>query len=232
MKNQSFEDKLKSVNSNISALEPYVKSSVKISFKCNICNNQWKATPNNILMGRGCPECHKISKFRNTNSVNNQLKKRPVKLIEKYVDSSTPVTFECETCKHQWKATPNNVISGRGCPHCKISLGEHLVEELLNSRKISYSTQQTFKGLKDKYHLRVDFFLPDYNTVIEVDGEQHRKSVPMFGGDDKLKSQIHRDQLKNQYFKDNGINLMRLEYERMKLKDFDKELDKIKLLID
>lgn len=46
----------------LKALEPYNTSSTKIKHQCNICDNTWGATPNDILRGRGCPSCAKVSK--------------------------------------------------------------------------------------------------------------------------------------------------------------------------
>ena len=42
-------------------MEDYQKVNVPISFKCKLCGYVWATRPNNILSGRGCPECNHIS---------------------------------------------------------------------------------------------------------------------------------------------------------------------------
>ena len=57
-----------------------------------------------------------------------------------------------------------------------------------------------------------DFYLPDYNTCIEYDGELHYKAVDYFGGDDALMNTKCRDEIKTQYCKENNIKLIRIPY--------------------
>ena len=57
-----------------------------------------------------------------------------------------------------------------------------------------------------------DFYLPDYNTCIEYDGELHYKAVDYFGGDDALGNTKCRDEIKTQYCKENNIKLIRIPY--------------------
>lgn len=61
-----------------------------------------------------------------------------------------------------------------------------------------------------------DFYLPDYNTIIEYDGLQHFKPIVIWGGDQKLNKQKENDNIKNLYCKQHNINLIRLPYTRKK----------------
>ena len=38
----------------------YVNAHTKVLLKCNLCGNEWQATPNSILGGSGCPFCYRI----------------------------------------------------------------------------------------------------------------------------------------------------------------------------
>lgn len=40
-------------------LEPYIDTDTAILHLCNECNNKWKAKPNHILAGHGCPKCRR-----------------------------------------------------------------------------------------------------------------------------------------------------------------------------
>ena len=58
--------------------------------------------------------------------------------------------------------------------------------------------------------MRFDFYLPDYNTCIEFDGEQHFKPIKHFGGKERFKQQQKNDQIKNDYCVENNIALIRI----------------------
>lgn len=53
--NEEFVEEI--VNRTFEALEEYMGSSVKILFRCDVCDHEWPARPNSILTGSGCPEC-------------------------------------------------------------------------------------------------------------------------------------------------------------------------------
>ena len=59
--NEEFLNRLKTVGSDIEALDEYVNNHTKIRFQCKICGNQWKTVPNSILSGHGCPNCARSS---------------------------------------------------------------------------------------------------------------------------------------------------------------------------
>ena len=52
-----YQEKLKLISPNLELLDEYTVSNDKLKHKCNICNGEFYATPNNILRGRGCPYC-------------------------------------------------------------------------------------------------------------------------------------------------------------------------------
>lgn len=84
---------------------------------------------------------------------------------------------------------------------------DHIVK-ILNQSKIKFQREKTFSDLK-RGRFRFDFYLPDKNTIIEVDGEQHFK--PIYGRQSFLKGQEH-DRQKNSYCLANNIILYRVPY--------------------
>ncbi len=76
-------------------------------------------------------------------------------------------------------------------------------------------------------YLLVDFYLQDYNTIIEYNGRQHYEPVN-FGNMSreesviKLKEQIERDEWLRQYCKHNNISLIEVDSREMN------NIDKIK----
>ena len=84
----------------------------------------------------------------------------------------------------------------------------------MDDEKISYKMEYTFNDCKYKKLLRFDFYLPDYNCCIEYDGEQHFKESTFFRED--LKEIQKRDNIKNEYCKQNDIKLIRIPYTDLK----------------
>ena len=58
-----------------------------------------------------------------------------------------------------------------------------------------------------------DFYLPDYNACIEYDGQQHFEPIDFFGGEEKFKKTIQRDEIKTNYCLVNNIRLLRIRYD-------------------
>lgn len=112
--------------------------------------------------------------------------------------------------------TPNNFLKGSGCRKCSESKGENYISELLNDFGVKFISEKKFEGCvgllkKEKcYQLKFDFYLPEYNMVIEFDGEQHFKSIDRFKRD--LNESELYDKIKNDYCKDNNIKLVRIPY--------------------
>ena len=60
--------------------------------------------------------------------------------------------------------------------------------------------------------LRLDFYIPDLNIGIEVQGQQHYIPVDSFGGIDALQKNIKRDELKKKLCEKNGLKLYYIKY--------------------
>lgn len=42
-----------------------------------------------------------------------------IKVIDTYIDAKTKIRHQCLVCDHIWLSSPNNILSGCGCPNCK-----------------------------------------------------------------------------------------------------------------
>ncbi|HFD2033423.1 TPA: hypothetical protein ACF2DD_002000 [Clostridium perfringens] len=118
---------------------------------------------------------------------------------------------------------PSNLKSGVGCPICDESKGEKAIRLYLEKNKIGFIQEYRFEDCRCKKELPFDFYIPEYNLCIEFDGEQHHKAFKYFGGEEKLKLTQTRDKIKDDYCKDNGINLLRIPY--YKLDEIEEILD-------
>lgn len=196
-------------------------------FQCPECGENFKSAIRCITQGdtKRCKKCsaqYKSQRMKN-NSYGSKNSKNLVglKFGEWTVISKTDerqnghVLWECQcSCGKIYKViTPNltQKISTR-CIECskQNSRGNKRISEILKNLNISFETEKAFEGCKKKNKLRFDFYLPDYNTCIEYDGEQHFQEVEIFRN--KLQDNINRDNIKNQYCEDNGIKLIRIPY--------------------
>ena len=108
--------------------------------------------------------------------------------------------------------TLGNFISGKRCPSCGNNYkGEIKVKKILDSYNIVSIQQYKFKDCKDIRELPFDFYLPDYDVLIEYDGIQHFDIERAFKKDKFWDTVIH-DAMKNSYCKDNNIKLIRIPY--------------------
>ena len=94
----------------------------------------------------------------------------------------------------------------------KTSSLEEKIITILKKEKIKFQREKTYPDLKFGYY-RFDFFLPQYNLLIEVDGAQHYKFSKLFHKkrQDFLKAQ-ERDRRKNSYALSHNISLYRIPY--------------------
>lgn len=128
------------------------------------------------------------------------------------------------TCtKHgDFQQLPRDHLTGSGCPKCKGSHGERLVRIYLEAKKIAYEYQKRFPDCvnpKTGAMLIYDFYVPDYNLLIEYDGIQHYQYMPQdkwrwcrVTSVESLESLQERDKLKDQYAKDKGIEMLRINF--------------------
>lgn len=148
-----------------------------------------------------------------------------IKILE-YDSYMNPIVVQCRVCGHVWSPIGPSLINGRRCPNCNKSMFEVEVMELLNKWNYQNISQYTYLDCRDKNPLPFDFYLPEYNILIEVDGEGHYKPIPRgsMSYEEAIKAleivQKH-DMIKTQYCIDNDIALIRIPYwERKNLECF------------
>lgn len=94
----------------------------------------------------------------------------------------------------------------------KHSKGEEKIISLLKKQHISFVTERQFQDLR-RGHFRFDFYLPDLNTIVEFDGEQHFKQVTYFQHNrSEFLKQQENDRQKNSYCLANKIDLYRIPF--------------------
>lgn len=179
----------------------------------------------NHRIGYGCPKCgrERISEFLTTpweevlKSFRETHKDEYRYTPETYTLLETPMEMFCS--KHgRFLQTPKVHRKGSGCPICKSSLGEKFIYHFLNEHKINFIQQHKFDDLVFKGHLRCDFYVEEFNLVIEYNGEQHYIPNEFFGGEVGFKLTVERDFLKKQYCLEKNINYEVVRYDEDKNK--------------
>lgn len=141
-------------------------------------------------------------------------------------DNNIKVLCECGNLYHVELSKLINGHQSR-CPECavKVSKIESEVGLYLEKIGVSYCKQKIFSDCRYKKPLPFDFYLPDFNIAIEVQGEQHYKPVEGFGGEKAFELQQKKDKIKKDYCNYTGIHLMCLSY-------YDVRSGKYKAIID
>ena len=111
----------------------------------------------------------------------------------------------------------DHLSHGHGCPVCSNSIGEKNVANYLTKHNIAFLQQHPFDGCIYRDQLYFDFYLPNLNVCIEYDGIQHFEPVDFAGkGEEWAKEHFNytmlRDEVKNNYCKNNNIPLCRIKY--------------------
>lgn len=121
---EEFVSELSLLDDKILVLGQYITSRDNIAVSCKVCHYNWKATPTNLLRGRGCPRCanKRSAHMRRKSEVllDKQLADKNILRLSEYINGATHITVKCGTCDHVWKATPNNLCQGKSCPKCAI----------------------------------------------------------------------------------------------------------------
>ena len=125
------------------------------------------------------------------------------------------IIWECQCdCGKIVNRVGDSLVQGDtiSCGHDNISIGEQKIIEILSSNNIKFDQQKTYPDLigKNNMPLRFDFYLPEYNRLIEFDGIQHYKERTIFS--DSLEEIQKRDLIKNNYAISNNIELVRIPY--------------------
>ena len=197
-------------------LTNYVNSKLKVKIICPT-HGVFTQIPNGHLVGSGCLKCD------NKNVTTEEFIEK-AKLVHGnkfdytnvvYVKSMSTICIICPI-HGEFKQKPSDHLSGYGCPRCNESKGEKSITNYLKINGFDYIKQKKFNNCRNVMKLPFDFYLPDYNLLIEYDGEQHFKPTEYWGGETAFKKQLFNDNIKNEYAKNNNINLLRIRFDEYK----------------
>lgn len=137
-----------------------------------------------------------------------------------YVNNDTPVKIYCKEHHITFETTPDTHLRGSGaCPLCTKSVGEVEIFKWLSEHAIPFETQKIIPNENmfcKRQYLVADFYLPDINLIIEMNGLQHYQYVEHFNTKDwTFEDQQIRDDTLRAYCKTHKINLLEIKYDKI-----------------
>ena len=192
------------------SLVNYINAKTKVKIICEK-HGIFSQMPFHHMNNVGCSKCANVKRSTTEEFIDKakliHQKKYDYSLVN-YINNKTKVKIICK--KHGvFEQKPIHHLNYHGCPICKSSRGENKIYNYLIENNIEFEREKKFKDLGNK---RFDFYLPNLNTCIEFDGEQHFKEINFFGGKKGLEQIETSDLIKNQYCEYNNIKIIRISY--------------------
>lgn len=221
---KSFCEELKNINPDIEILGEYKRNDSKIKCLCKKHDYLFYSTPSHLLNGQGCKYCkaEKVGDFKRLTQkeFSNKFYKinKSIEVVGKYIDSHTKILVRCKECGREWCVIPNNALTRGIICTCNgkenISKGELYIFNELKKHNINFIYQYSFENLfgVNGHLLSYDFYLPNYNLLIEFQGAQHEHPVEYFGGEEQFEIQKEHDRRKREYAKSHNIKLLEIWY--------------------
>ncbi|MCD8376866.1 MAG: hypothetical protein LUD69_07970 [Oscillospiraceae bacterium] len=203
----------------ISSEDDYAGATAAIQFRCPIHGIQ-TMNLDNLLRGHRCRDCGydsvRVALKHSGDYVKQEIEKVNGNILlnpEDYKGAFiNNLRIRCRCGNVFTTAFSSYTKAGINRCHtcsCKESSGELKIREFLESKNITFVQEKRFKDCCDKKPLPFDFYLPDYNTIIEFDGQHHYMPVH---GEDRYLVTIAHDQIKNRYCCAHDIHLLRIPY--------------------
>ena len=210
----------------------YINNQTKVIITC-FTHGEFLQTPANHMLGRGCPKC-KIDMLASISRFDTEIFIQKAKTIHGdkydyskaiYINAITPIIIICH--KHgEFKQLPYVHLLGFRCPSCKESKGEALIAEIFKKNNINFKRQYRIPEVKEIYFY--DFYLPDYNLLIEFHGIQHYKFIYHFHRTkEKFLKRLIDDKKKKEYADIYRYKFLCLKYillEKTSIEEFENKL--------
>jgi len=212
-------------------------SSQKVDFKCDVCLHVFSTSLDNVTCDRkwcymcsirwkhcGADECtfcfeRSIESYERLTSNGKKkadcvVKKADLRLA---LGSDKKVEFECDVCLLPFLMRLKSVTSnGQWCPCSRNKTATKIFKFLL---KMKFEVVREYipggmKKMKQNYgkYGKLDFYLPNFNLILELDGPQHNMQVTRFGNTTLFHRMI-LDKWKEFWARKCGMNVIRFDQE-------------------
>lgn len=189
-----------------------------VNFTCKKCGRiNTKEVTNFLDQKYDCSYCEGSKQSKDTDSFLRELKEKAGEkftLLTEYVDSKTSIKVKCNSCGFIRDVKPNTLLLSCYCPKCdkKGSRGEKIIASFLDRNNIKFTSQMYFSNFNIGIHY-FDFYIPDYNLLLEFNGIQHYEFNEHFHKDlDNFEYRKQKDAIKKEAALKDGFNYVSIKY--------------------
>lgn len=161
-----------------------------LSVKCNK-GHVYEVKIDGINAGHGCPVCSNKKLLTGVNDYRTTHKKEADYLLDSndgydfFYGTKQHKYYKCKECGHIQYRIPSEAFDDNGRFRCECNDGfsypERLMKAVLDSLGIRFIHQLSKRHYKWCDVYRYDFYLIDYNIIIETHGKQHYEQTQFFG---------------------------------------------------
>ena len=165
---QEFLERVKHIPNLSFEKTQYTGKRKSVIATCNI-HGDYETTAEVLLKGHGCKKCasEKLS-VNKIWSTSGFIEKATLIHGDKYDYSNViytgtfnKVDILCKKHNLIFSQTPASHIQSSGCPLCRSSQAENMINLYLSRKNINFETQKTYSDLRFINLLKFDFYLPD-----------------------------------------------------------------------
>lgn len=211
---EEFVERLAKTHPNLEVFGEYQGKDRKITVRCKIHDYTYQTTPHRLVQGANCKYCYNdrrgVTLRADINDTALKLKKvhgdryEYPNIAREYKNNKSNLTVICPN-HGIFISTANKLLKGCGCPYCDESHNEKSLARTLTGLGVKYEREKQFNWLGLQ---TLDFYLPDYNLALEIQGEFHFKSVTIKNTVVNHIDQVRRDERKHKLCEENGVKLI------------------------
>ena len=193
----------------------YVNAHTKIKLICSR-HGEFEAEPNSVLHKHGCKECRRETIGKERRLTQDEVIKRLTDVWGdkydlskvKYVNARTKITPICK--KHgPFEIRFSDFENFHGCKLCNESILENELDRFLKDNGLRFEREYKDVWLKNGVgYLKIDFYLPEFNTAIECQGKQHYTDKSKYCSNNEFLKIKERDERKFNLCKENNVKLL------------------------
>ena len=190
-----------------------------VHFRCGLCGRTNEKEVANFLRQKfDCGFCEGVKESKDTDIFIKELEERhgnSLSLVSEYHNAATNVTIRCNQCGFIRQIKPGAVLISGYCPKCgkKDSKGEAKINNFLEKKGIEFEAQKYFSDWDIGIHY-FDFYIPQYNLVLEYHGRQHYEFVPHFHKTkENFQYRLRKDKTKKEQALAHGLNYVSISYQ-------------------
>ena len=189
-----------------------------IHFECGRCGRvNEKEVANFLTQKYDCGYCEGQKESKDTDSFIRELRERhgeQFTVLSEYHNATTKITVRCNGCGFIRQVKPNTLLVSGYCPKCgkKESKGERIIKNFLEACGIEFESQKYFSEWGIGIHY-FDFYIPEYNLVLEYHGRHHYEFVSYFHKtEENFQYRLLKDKQKKETALLQGLNYVSINH--------------------